>query len=868
MRNICYFFFLWILIAASCKDRIDNIMLLGNCNKLCEQIPIRKWELIGPLKYDKDILTPGESYKQFKAIIQTTSSKVYYQLKEYTDLNAAFNQSKPAKAFMFSSLNSAIDQNVAFLIGIDNTITLWVNDQLIVRASSKNITKNEIPVKVHLVKGINKIVVEVSSNKDAWNFHLDIAKLSDVKLFAYGLNAQSFAKHYLLKEAQPLMLKLPISQLYQPKFAKVQLFDTYNHLKAEKLLSARDKWIVGDLKLNPGVYSCRLIIDTDTLLQKIIVGDFKNVFRDICLRIPTNKTKKESINISSLVTRFNYLHKYALRNGFDEGLERKISAVAYDLDFIIKKIKVNENAFKYASGFHIRSFVSKIDNSVNNYAVYYPENLSPGTKVPLVIIMPWVAKQNPFIESWHLAFIDHIEFLEKEAKKYGFAIMWQSARIYEQYNFTPMVPTTSFEALNDLTNDYKIDMSKIYLQGTCSGGLQALLMADRYPTLFAAVGVEGPEISYLRCENNDCQYPTQWTKENSLIRTSINLTKIPLYIANSKNDWHGAKQPELNLFINSLVLNGGHVTFDSIDNATRNYFVKMVNDNLVTDHIFQFFSKQRKIIPDTLRYSTYQLKYNKYYWLSLDDIDDGLASVTAFLKGNTIFLKTDHIRRLSLDLSQIPGIELRHKIEVVLNGFNVAVHRDHKLLKINVGLAIGRQTIRKTHSTEGPINHFFGSRFIAVLPDSKSAAMDTFVNNWRYNFFSKCLIKRESEISSKDLSESNLLLCGTHYKNPIIKKIIKNLPCHTWQNSITIGNKIFAGRNLSYDLVYPNLSAPSKYIFFHDDNSESADPSRLKNIFLTGWYDFQIFNNSQQKVIGSGYFDRNWKLKANKNDFR
>lgn len=858
---------LLFLLFFSCQQP-PKINYLHDLKGLNGQIPLRNWQVIGPFSYNRlhlknstnaAIISDYNFFKELKSDRSVTRKNIK-QEDDFTNLNAVLNMYASAGAFAYCNIESAIDQDVALLCGIDNNASIWLNDVSIFVGSSKNITKNEYPLKVHLNKGKNSLVLGISSDKDAWGFHIDVSSLNYIHRYDFGSNNRSIASHYLIDTGHKFVVKISNPEFQSDVSYQLDLLNSANKLILNKKLGYGTEWNVDINTIDPGVYACRLRSNSDTIYQHLIYGNYKKVFNSIISTIPSHLSQSDSVSVGTLIHRFQYLDKFGAANRLSEDIERKMTAIAYDLSQTLYKLRKGQKALKNDKGYHIRSFISKIDYANNQYAIYYPENYSTNSEIPLVIIMPWVAKQHPFIESWHLAFTDRIEYIEKLARKYGFAVLWQSDRIYEKYNLNPIVAETALETFEDVKKHYSINEKKVYLYGTCSGGLQSLLMASRYPSLIAAVGVEGPELSYLKCETENGNFPQSWVMENSIINNAVNFSNIPLYLANSKNDWHGAKEPELTQFIKRLKHYRGMVTIDSIGNATRSNYVKMVNDNVVTDNIFHFFHSITNRCPDTLKFTSYQLKYNRYYWLEIQSkVHNGPANIVAYKNGkNIIHIHCSNVSRLALNTNAMPAY--LNKRYLYINGIKYSFPlKKNCELNTDVKQAFDLQS-KKNNITEGPISHFFSRKFLAVANKENFDIIDSFNADWKYNFFVNLPVKSEHMIQSSDLQSSNLFLCDFHYKNPIIRHLLNRLPFKFKQDYVQVGTAKIMGKNLSILYIFPNPLYRKKYVLFLGSNSNKTSPYLLKNIALNGWYDVEIIDNGSHKILFQGNFNQSWTL--------
>jgi hypothetical protein len=535
-----------------------------------------------------------------------------------------------------------------------------------------------------------------------------------------------------------------------------------------------------------------------------------------------------------------------------------MSGILFELERIKNSIQQKKNPFINSLGYHIMSYRSDIDGTTNYYAVFIPNDLDSLNNIPIVMILPWVAKQNPFIESWHLAFIDRIEYLEHLAQKYKCAVMWLSARVYEKYNFNPIVNSSIFESFQDLQKYYKINPNRIYAYGTCSGGTQTLLLALRNPSLFAAAGVEGPEISYLASN----KFPKSWGQQNNIIASSQNYSNLPLYIANSTNDWHGGKQPELSDFINSVKCTGGNLAFESMGNPTVTEFVKMRDDNQVTDKIFGFLTQKTKEIPFRIKLSTSHLKYNKSFWISIDGIaTDTLATIDAIIDSGKISLIAKNVKSFTIYPGDFPKNTFSQLAIYLNKKYFQTINIDPSKNKYTFQVGPIEGNISKNHFVEGPINDFFANKFYLIKRSDTiySASIDSFLTNWKYNFFSTCYSKTERQLGYQELSNSNILFFGNSSSNKYIKQILDSIPLRIVGDTISIFGKRWVGRNLTVKMIYPNPLNSKKYFLVIAGTNNYINPESIIDLPLKGWTDFEIISGSSEEIY-AGDFNQNWKI--------
>lgn len=860
------------IVFLSCSSNSIPINNISDAQKVNSSIMVRNWLLKGPYLDTADNLHELDNQMLNPKLAEEGIN--YYQNGDYIPLDSVFKANAPSTnsrmgGYLSCIVQSSIEQNVAFLFGMHGDLKLWLNGKLIiVKENDDNISKNRYTVAAHLKKGNNEIWVELFKNANSdisWTFHLDISSINYVRKYAFGDSFFSISEDYLVKEADSLSVRIKYPA-FIPATSPVhmQVTNTNNDIVLEKTLPAKHQWKVNLNTFKLGAYKCKLITDADTLEQCFVYGDYKKVFSDYQNRVkPLLSNDVYRINVETLCQRFLYMDDFGARNQYGEWLERKISATIFELGAVLNKLSSKKEAFAGIPGLHIRGFRSTIDRSVDNYMLYVPPGYKSGKKMPVVVMMPYVTKLEPFLESWHVADITRIELIAKLANKHGFCVLLPSSRIYRDYNLNPIISTATFEALAAVKRDYAIDNNKIYLYGDCSGGLQALLIANRFPSFFAAVGVEGPELSYLQSG----LYPYEWTQANDIIQTAENYKNIPILIFHTPTDTK-AKFAITRELVRAIRKVNAKVILDTLKNATKAYKFKLISEEVIISKVFDFFKNKERISPDTINFSTYQLKYNRSHWITIDDKeDDKKASVYAICSDkNTIKIDVDNINKLTIDLKFISKINRKTPITITCN------HKQYnRAYPLNGQIVLdftleGKSRLLKTDILEGPINDVFKSGFIVVSGTSGTieqkqtilAATNTICKNWKKNFFTNCTRKNDTEISDADLLNNNLILIGSAKTNLIIKRFKEQIPLTTTNQYIQINGKRYAGKALCYSFIYPSPVNKKRYFFIIGSNYRELLWQNIKDFPLRGWYDYEVWESNS--VIDKGCFNKYWRF--------
>ena len=293
--------------------------------------------------------------------------------------------------------------------------------------------------------------------------------------------------------------------------------------------------------------------------------------------------------------------------------------------------------------------------------------------------------------------------------------------------------------------------------------------------------------------------------------------------------------------------------------------------------IFKWFDTiRRDPYPDRVRFVTEQYKYNKAWWVVLDELTPGIpASIEAQFSGNNrIDIKTSNLDGFTLMLSGHPRFESGKPLDLTIDGRKTAVPGSGSIsLRRQQGRWVpGRSAtsgLVKAKGLEGPLRDAFSTRHVYVYgtldnpkPEVRTARMNAAVQaaNWsiyrgeflgRMMFFPRVISDREVRPSD---STANLVLFGTKETNGIIQKYSNQLPLH-------LDTAMTSTHGLLY--VYP---VEGRYVVVSSglpwwtgmDQGFSFGPAAQS--LLSGFRDYLLFQGSIKNNPVSGYFNRGWTL--------
>ncbi|MBS1605317.1 MAG: hypothetical protein JST42_21815 [Bacteroidetes bacterium] len=771
----------------------------------------------------------------------------------------------PAMVYAASIIKSDRDQDVMFISGANNGLRMWLNGRQILRKFTTGYIQGyQYLTKVHLTKGDNFLLVKLDHVAGDWKFFLKLASIRYANDNWLGENYSGICENYLIKRGDSLHLRLFAPQIKAEKPVRLRITDLIGKEMMNQQLPPARNWTIDLKDLEEGPYTVDLTTDENTFTQYIFYGDHETYFQSFRSSVqsatspahPLPSSARFKENIDLLIDRMSYIDTVKVEH--DNAYQRKLTRLLYEMSDMYRHFKKSDEPLTDVPGLHLRC-QSSLFYSSDTYMIYIPQSYRRSQPIPLVMMLPHETGIREFTISTYVADINRIEYVMHLADKYGFAVIWSSYRIYSNHNLTRMFPDLVAKTLESVRKDYAIDDNRIYAYGDCAGGELSLFMANKYPSFFAAVGVEGPAIpGDTRPINYD------------FYNTVDNYRNFPTCIIHSINDEKTsfARSARLCKEISRL---GGNARLDTlyVRKGTDLFFSDLMPDNWILNRLFSFYNGKFRRVPDTVWLSTYQLKFNHAFWVTIDDLVSGRkAAITATVdrNANSINVQTTDVTAFTLDLHQL-RLDSTKKINVLVN--NQPQYTG--LLKkgpLTIDLLRSNPTAhsKKTSATEGPVNDFFCSPILLVKGSAATAnqrikclnAIDTLRKSWHIDFLRDSIpCKTAREITRSDVENYNLILIGTDSTNPTLRPIWQHIPLRVNSDFVQIGAKTYVGKDLSYILIHPNPSSTGKYVLVLGSNSNRISPNVLVDLTFSGWHDYEIFDHDAD--VDAGDFNNNWQ---------
>lgn len=517
---------------------------------------------------------------------------------------------------------------------------------------------------------------------------------------------------------------------------------------------------------------------------------------------------------------------------------------------------------KLASGPQVLTFFSDADDTEQPYGLYLPRNYDPNKKYPLVIMLHGAGSNHRL--SLRRVFGKSNANGENDVEATRYFPEWKdvdyivaSPLARGTMGYQGIAEKDVMDVLADVRKRFSTDEDRTYLTGLSMGGGGTLWIGMTHPDIWAAMApvCPAPPPGTIDLAPNAYNVPMHFFHGDKDQAVPVQVSR----------DWTKKLKEQGNQVVEYAEYPG--VNHNSWENAYKDEF------------IFEWFSKfKRNVFPNEVRFNTRQYKYNKAYWVTLDQITPGtLATIVAkFTAPNTLEVTTTAVGAFTLNLAGHSQFKAGEPVQLTLNGgkkiklpASAVVSMKQEGTKWVAGQYIANADAKK-QGMEGPIGAAFSSRHIYVYGTGGSPSEEELTKrrllaedaaNWsmyrnaflgRVMFFPR--VVADKDVRPSDFESANLILFGTRETNTLIEKNADRLPLHL-DASKTADHGLFYVFPLDGHYVAVSSGLP----WWTDPNAQGFRFIPPAVIRLMDFKDFILFKSGVGNVIADGYFD-NWKL--------
>jgi enterochelin esterase-like enzyme len=489
---------------------------------------------------------------------------------------------------------------------------------------------------------------------------------------------------------------------------------------------------------------------------------------------------------------------------------------------------------------------SKLDGSVQPYAVRLPIGYSPDRKYPMIIQLHGT-NFHEVLSGSRLTYkgMGGPQFIEPDLP-----IIYVHAFGSPTSFYIGMGEEDILQVREEMLRRFPVDPDRVYIMGHSMGGFGSYQVGLHFPDLFGGIGAGDPAMW-----NRPITGP-EWIQPQIAIQTAgklyPNARNVDVFF---KNAGAGIQRNSTE-FADGIVAAGGFATTEVFPRMPHSFGDQYPYANFVTEVTAHPI---RRRAPE-VKFYTNTLRYNHAYWVTIDRLTrhNADATITASYKDGAIRVSTANIDAFTLRPCDGP-VAKGKATTLVVDGKEVAsaalpddVHLSRQSGQWQMG-EWRSGALAKRHGLQGPIGDAFNSKFLAVYGegdrDLAIAELDAIRNPpGPLDILGDFPMKAASKVTREDVETSNLILFGTPKSNTVLKRIAGSLPA-----SLLTGDAIF---------IHPNPESPSHYVVVWSAKLLSAADPGLH----AGWImplnllpDYVAVKDG--RVASGGHFDSDWKLR-------
>ena len=528
-------------------------------------------------------------------------------------------------------------------------------------------------------------------------------------------------------------------------------------------------------------------------------------------------------------------------------------------------------------GLRVCGYRSKIDGSVQPYGLEVPSSLDLDKPTRLWV---WLHGRGDKETDLH--------FIKKRLSKPG-QFQPDNAIVLHPFGRQCIGWKSSgeidvFEAIHDVTRRYKIDPDRIALMGFSMGGAGAWHIGahytDRFSIVHAGAGfAETARYNKLKPENFPPQHEQVLWGVYDVPCYVRNLFNVPVIAYSGEID----KQIQAALVMEEAFRAEGrelkHVIGPKMghkyDSGSREAVARFVD---------QALDGGRDMFANEVSLQTRTLRYNRMHWVAATGLEEHWKDcrIDARRSGSGVSVKTKNIREFAITPGKSPllsitvdGVSLKNPA----TKNRAYVHRADGTWKLG---KLPRGGLRKTPGLQGPIDDAFLDAFLVVLPSKKSTnpkvqawvdfELAHFEQRWRATFRGKLRKKSAGEVTADDRRRYHLIAFGEPATNAAIAGAVAAWDDLEWDaQRLAFAGSELASRDHLPLMIRPNPANPKKYIVINSGPTfrEGHDRTNsLQNPKLPDWALIRLDQKPDEfsagKVLGAGFFDEEWRVKAEK----
>ncbi len=549
------------------------------------------------------------------------------------------------------------------------------------------------------------------------------------------------------------------------------------------------------------------------------------------------------------------------------------------------QLRAGQAPWTEATGLVIRGYRSKLDGSVQPYALVIPADWKrtggPARRLDVVL-----AGRNE--KRTELAFIGEHEKSAGEIVPPAGIVLHAYGRFCNATKFAGEVDV--FEAMQAVRRLYKIDAARIVVRGFSMGGASTWHLAVHYPDVWVAAspgaGFAETPIYTKALAPGKPERPaweqTLWHWYNAT-DYAANLRNLPTIAYSGEID---PQKQSADLMEQAMAAEGLKLERIIGPNTAHKYHPD--SKAALAKRLDEIVARGKVSWPTEDHFTTYTLRYSSSGRIKIMEQEKPWERTDVHLKFTNpeeVVVTTRNVGVFMIQLEKMDGMRM------TIDGQPVPLAADldpsyYWLVKEGARWVAKdktftgkrwREQVRKMPGLSGPIDDAFMEPFLFVRPTGKplnavvgrwvDAELAHAVKMWRDIFRGNVIVKDDTAVTDEDMANRNVVLWGDPASNALLARMLPKLPL-TWDA------KTLAFRGVSYEaahhapiLVFPNpLSTQQRYVVLNSGIDFREEAYGTNALQVPKLPDYAIIDLRETpgprwpgKIVTAGFFDSAWK---------
>jgi pimeloyl-ACP methyl ester carboxylesterase len=550
------------------------------------------------------------------------------------------------------------------------------------------------------------------------------------------------------------------------------------------------------------------------------------------------------------------------------------------------QLAAGRDPYRTRTGAFVKAYRSEMDNTLQPYAVYVPRSYNPARSYPLLISLHGATSTHRINLRRVFGFGNRPGETDYEATRNEVELPDVDFIVASPYGrgeiagYSGIGEADVLRVMADMQKAYNVDADRVYLTGLSMGGMGTWYIGLLHPDLFAAIvpvcGVA--DMSRRSASGPWADTSRQVADLTAAVNFAENAANLPVYIYHGDMDdvvpvEQSRRMAERYRELGWLGRSVQYYELPGVNHFAWDFSYRHGN-------IFKILAPiKRDPRPRRVVFTTFSPRYNKAYWLRIDQIDKGLqlARIEGERQGNLFSIKTDNVSAFSILLE--PGlVPAGQEIEVQLDGKSIYRGRPNdKILSFAPGEDGQIRPHRWEGPTQGPPDHMgadFRSRALAqaaahvyvygtnASPEVVKASRELAetLANWGPGVKAAWRVLADTELTENDLKRYNLILVGNAGINRQVARIRDQLPIRDDGDGVQAGGQTVSGKDAAYRLNFYHPLAPGRYIQIYGAGT-AAGLDHLRQIARTpGVQADYVLLDGEGTVKLAGLFKDRWRI--------